>query len=85
VSKNRQFQRRRAAGIQAGAIEPRGGAAADFNERNTMEELNEYYKQRERKNNELVAAMAWAVAFGFGLGVLYVAARLIIVAAQWIF
>jgi hypothetical protein len=50
-----------------------------------MEELNEYYQERERKNNELIVTMGWAIVFGFGLGVLYVVARLIVAAAQWIF
>lgn len=50
-----------------------------------MEELNEYYQERERKNDELVVTMAWALAFSFGLGVLYVAVRLIIAAAKWMF
>jgi len=50
-----------------------------------MEDLKEYYKERERKNEELIVTMGWALAFGFGLGVLYGAARLVIAAAHWIF
>jgi len=50
-----------------------------------MEELKEYYRERERKNEELIVTMGWALAFGFGLGVVYVAARLVIALAQWIF
>jgi len=50
-----------------------------------MEQLNECYQEQERKNDELIVTMAWALAFGFGLGVLYGAARLVIAAAQWIF
>jgi len=50
-----------------------------------MEELNESYEERERKNDELIVTMAWALVFGFGLGVLYGAAKLVIAGVQWVF
>jgi len=34
-----------------------------------MEELNEYYKDKERKNEDLVKCWAWAVVFGLGIAV----------------
>lgn len=50
-----------------------------------MEPLNEYYRERERKNEELIVTMGWAIAFGFGLGALYFAGWLLVALVRWIF
>ena len=40
-----------------------------------MEELNEYYKKKEQRNEELVKCWAWAVVFSLGIAVLCLAIK----------
>jgi hypothetical protein len=53
-----------------------------INCQSTPEPEKDYYERKERRNDELIVTMVWAIGFGFGLGVLYVAARLIVGAAE---
>ena len=43
-----------------------------------MEELNEYYKEKERKNEELVKCWCWAVVFGLGISIWMLAIKSVV-------
>lgn len=49
-----------------------------------MEELNDYYKERERKNEELIVTMGYAMAIGFSLMCLWGAGKLVIMIIRWL-